>query len=550
MLASLRIQNLALVERLDWDLPKGFVAITGETGSGKSIIIGALKLVLGERADKTLIRSGAESCTVEAVFHLDDTAVLDAVLEEQGIDPCTDGELILKRTFTSTGTNRQWINCGATTLAVLRNAADALVDLHGPHEHQSLLSVEKQLELLDTFAGAEKLRANYSEHYRRLQKLEADREELSASEASLDRERELLAHQTQEIESAKLDPDEEEQLLARYHVARNGHRVLELSTQIVQLLAEADDAALARLGEAQRLFRELERCDPSQSPLAAEYAGVVSQLDEIARGIRDYASRVDLDPAQLAAIEERVTLIETLKRKYGRDVSEVIAFGAAARERLNRIESRGELLAQIETGIAAESRALTAAGAALSKARREAAPRLAKNVRAQLADLGFRKSELEITLTPGKPLATGMETVEFQFAPNPGEPARPLRSIASSGEISRVMLAIKTALADQDDVPLLVFDEIDANIGGEIAHAVGAKMRELGRKHQVLCITHLAQVAARADAQFVVAKASERQRTISTLTPVNDDARLAEIARMLGGGGPSALAHAKTLVGA
>lgn len=549
MLASLRIQNLALVERLDWELPSGFVAITGETGSGKSIILGALQLVLGERADKTLLRAGAESCTVEAVFQLGDTAAIDAQLAGQGIDPCAAGELILKRTFTAAGVNRQWINCGATTLVGLRGLGDALVDLHGPHDHQSLFSTEKQLELLDIFAGATALRRDYAQQFRTWQQLRAEHEDLAASENSLERERDLLAHQAGEIEAARLEPDEEETLHPRYHVARNSRRLIELSLQITQLLSEADDAALTRLAEVQRLFRELEKADPAQSANAATHASAIEQIEEVARALQHYAGHLEVDPGHLAQLEERVTLLESLKRKYGGELAAVIAFGEEARARLHRLENRGALIDRLAAEIKTAEAQVRTTGTALGGKRRVAAPKLAKQVRRELGDLGFQKAGFDITLTASNsPHATGLEAAEFLFAPNPGEPARPLRAIASSGEISRVMLALKTALAEEDAVPLLVFDEIDANLGGEIAHAVGAKMRRLGEAHQVLCITHLAQVAARAEAQFVVAKATTGQRTTSTLTAVSGRARLEEIARMLGGGGDSALAHARTLL--
>ena len=549
MLSSLRIQNLALVEDLEWTLSPGFISITGETGSGKSIIIGALKLLLGERTDKSLIRTGAESCSVEAIFHLDDVAKLNGQLSEHGIEPCAGEELILKRVFSQSGANRQFINCSATTLGVLKNTGDSLVDLHGPHDHQSLLSPEKQLDLLDSFAGTAALRADYQKHYREWNRLIAEHEDLSASEVSLGREIDLLKHQVNEIESTNLQTGEEEPLLAQYSLATNGRRLTELSTQIVQRLEESDDSVLTRLGEIQRIFRELEKLDPASVELAQTHANAVVQLEDIARALQRYSEKLDLDAGRLAEIEERVSLFESLKRKYGGTLGEVIAFGENAAARLKKIESRGEELERLQKEIEIANKSLLAAGSKLGDKRRIAAPKLAKDVKSQLLDLGFKKSEFNIVLAPvPKPGPAGLEVVEFTFAPNPGEPMKPLKSIASSGEISRVMLAVKTSLAAQDTIPLLVFDEIDANVGGEIAHAVGKKMRSLGEKHQVLCITHLPQVAAVADTQFVVTKEVRNGRTISQLQGVQGKARLEEIARMLGGKSDSALAHAKTLL--
>jgi DNA repair protein RecN (Recombination protein N) len=551
MLASLRIRNLALVEDLEWSLFPGFTAVTGETGSGKSIIIGALKLLLGERADKSLIRSGADACTVEALFQLEDPAAMNARLEENGAEPCHDGALILKRTFTAAGANRQFANASPTTLAVLKSVGDLLVDLHGPHDHQSLLSNEKQLDLLDAYAGAGRAHAGYAAQFSALNGLLAEHAELSASEASLEREIDLLRHQVAEIKAAQLEPGEEEEALARYAVASNSRRLIESAAAILQRASEADDSLLSGLAEVQRHFRDLEKLDPATAPLAASHASAVMELEEVARSLQHYLDTLDTDPEQLAALEERVSLFESLKRKYGPTIEQVIAFGDEAAGRLRKIESRGEELARLDSAIAHARETLAALGAKLTKLRAAAAPGLAADIRGQLRDLGFKKSEFAITLRPAdKPAAYGCESAEFLFAPNPGEPAKPLKLIASSGEISRVMLAIKSSLAAQDRIPLLVFDEIDANVGGEIAHAVGAKMRSLGEAHQVLCITHLPQVAAAAAAQYVVTKQYTGERTLSHLTEVKGKARIEEIARMLGGKTESALAHARTLLGA
>ena len=548
-LTSLRIRNLALVEDLEWRIGRGFIAVTGETGSGKSIILGALKLILGERADKSLIRTGADACSVEAVFDLADSAALNPWLEEQGVEPCEGGELIIKRSFTRAGANRQFINASATTAAVLNELGDSLVDLHGPHDHQSLLSVEKQLDLLDAFAGASAARRDYETLYRNLNALIAEHAALSSSESSLERELDLLRHQAREIEAAALREDEEAELVARYHVATNSRRLVELSTQIARRLADADDALLPGLAELTRLFRELEKLDPSTAPLAQTQADALAGLEDTVRELERYAGRLDLDPAQLAELEERVTLLETLKRKYGPGIPDVIAFGQQAAERLRKIESRGEELARLAREMESARCALMAAGEKLGDRRKAAAPKLAADVCGQLRDLGFKKSGFEIALAAlEKPGPHGLEAAEFLFAPNPGEPLKPLKAIASSGEISRVMLAVKSSLAGQDTIALLVFDEIDANVGGEIAHTVGAKMRSLGERHQVLCITHLPQVAAAAESQFVVTKEFRDERTHSRLSAVEGGARVEEIARMLGGKSESALAHARELL--
>ncbi|MEP6709742.1 MAG: DNA repair protein RecN [Verrucomicrobiota bacterium] len=548
VLTLLRIKNLALVEDLQWELRPGFTAITGETGAGKSIIIGALQLLLGERADKSFIRTGADLCTVEAVFEGEELAKFNPRLAELGVEASND-ELILKRSFSITGNNRQFVNGSPTTLAVLKILGDELVDLHGPHDHQSILSVERQLALLDAFAHAETALHDYQQHYRGVQALVAEQNALSTAESAREQELDLLRHQINEITAARLDPNEEIEIEARYRLASHSKRLIELATSISRRLSESDEAVLTQLGETQRLFRELDKIDPSLAQFAAAHEAAVVELSEIARMLDRYAERLDLDPAHLAQLEERVSLFETLKRKYGGSITEVIAFGERVEERMRKIEGRDAELERLATEIKIARADLNKAATALHNARVKAAPKLSDNIRRNLRDLGFRQSEFEAKVTTlDEPRASGIDALELLFSPNPGEPLKPLRMIASSGEISRLMLAIKSSLAAQDAIPLLVFDEIDANVGGEIANAVGAKMRTLSDEHQVLCITHLPQVAATAATHFVVTKEVRDGRTHSHLKEVTGKTRRAEIARMLGGQSESALKHATTLL--
>jgi len=548
VLTLLRIKNLALVEDLEWELRPGFTAITGETGAGKSIIIGALQLLLGERTDRSLIRTGAEQCAVEAVFEGKDLAKLNPQLEEAGVDSCV-GELILKRTFSSSGANRQFINGSPTTLTTLKTLGDELVDLHGPHDHQSLLSPARQLALLDGFAHAEESVREFSERYRHWQALRAEQAALSTAESAREQEIDLLRHQVAEIANANLSASEEEEISSRYKLAANSKRLIELAASISRHLSEAEDAILPQLSETQRLLRDLEKIDPEMGSLADAHAASVVELAEISQALARYAEKLDLDPAQLTALEERVSLFETLKRKYGGSLAEVIAFGERAAERMRKIEGRDAELERLSGEIESARTELERRGRALHKLRAKGAPKLSEHIRANLRDLGFRQSEFEAKLSAlNEARATGFDAVELLFSPNPGEPLKPLRAIASSGEISRLMLAIKSSLAAQDSIPLLVFDEIDANVGGEIANSVGAKMRTLGADHQVLCITHLPQVAAAAATHFVVTKEVKEGRTHSLMSELAGKARQEEIARMLGGKSESALKHAATLL--
>jgi DNA repair protein RecN (Recombination protein N) len=550
MLASLRIRNFALVERLEWDVPGGFVAITGETGAGKSILIGGLKLLLGDRADRSLIRAGAEECSAEAVFQVGGDAGIAVLLDEAGVEPCEGGQLVLKRTVAAGGGGRQLVNGSACTLALLRNLGDRLVDLHGPHDHQSLLSREAQTRLLDAYAGAERVRREYEFARRAWVALEAEQRTISTDDQAALREIDLLSHQVREIEATDLKPDEEEPLLARQRTAANAQRLIELTGEVQAALMDSEDSVDARLAESGRLLRELSRLDEAMGQIAERHGEAMEALREVARTVREYGDGIEAEPSALRAIEARLDAIETLKRKYGGTVAEVIAFGAQAAARLAELKNRDARREGLAAEVQAAKASVATAGRKLGKARAAAAPKLAESIRKHLNDLGFLKSGFEIQLERSdEPGTDGFETAEFVFSPNPGEPALPLRLIASSGEISRVMLALKTSLAGQDRVPVLVFDEIDANVGGEVAHAVAGKMHEISQGHQVLCITHLPQVAAGANAHFAIRKEVVGGRTQSLICELAGSDRERELARMLGDReGRAALAHARELL--
>src|SRR5437764_671076 len=437
----------------------------------------------------------------------------------------------------------------SAVLTLLRIRNLALVDLHGPHDDQSLLSPEKQLHLLDSFARAEQQLEEYRSLYRQLQTLLTEHAALDTAETAREQELDLLRHQIVEIESANLVAGEEDDIENRYKLASNSKRLIELASGIANRLSEADDSVLSQLAETQRLLREFEKIDSSIAQFSSAHAASVVELSEIARALFGYAEKLDLDPEQLTALEQRVSLFETLKRKYGGSIAQVIAFGRRTAERMQKIEGRDAELERLTKEIAEVRAQMNRAGDALRKLRAKAAPKLSETIRKNLRDLGFRQSEFEARLSPVEEShANGFDSVELLFSPNPGEPLKPLRAIASSGEISRLMLAIKSALAAHDSIPLLVFDEIDTNVGGEIAHAVGAKMRTLGNEHQLICITHLAPVAAAASSHFVVTKDVVRGRTFSNLREVTSKARQEEIARMLGGKSESALKLAASLL--
>jgi len=550
MLTTLRIKNLALVADLLLELQPGCNVITGETGAGKSIIIGALNLVLGERADRTLIRNGSDSCSVEAVFNVAGLrAPLPALLEENGLEPCEEGQLVLKRTFALAGASRQFVNGSPTTLAVLAEIGKWLVDMHGPHDHQSLLHPARQLAILDAYGNLAGERAAFGDLLRQRAALEGEKSALIVDEKTYAQQLDLLRFQVKEIETARFQPDEEAAVLAEFNRASNAAKLLQLSQTVLQGLSEGDDALLTQAGTIGRALQELQRTDPGATPLLDLHMSALAAYRELQGELSHYADKVEVDPARLAELEERLDLIHSLKRKYGATLAEVIEFGTRAKSHLQALESRDAELERINLALAKFQAEMVRTGKELTGKRRKVIPQLARAASKQLEDLGFKQSKFEVSLTAAaQPLASGWDEIEFQFAPNPGEPAKALRAIASSGEMARVMLALKTVLAAEDEIPVLVFDEVDANVGGETAHTVGEKMRQIGMKRQVLCITHLPQVAAPADAHYVVTKQVREGRTISEIALLNPKDRITELARMLGGQSDAARRHAAELL--
>ncbi len=550
MLGTLRIKNLAVVSDLTLELEPGLNILTGETGAGKSIVIGALNLILGQRADRTLIRGGAESCTVEAVF---DTkrlrASLGGFLEENGIEPADDGQVLIKRTFTAAGQNRQFVNGSPTTLQILEGLGEFLVDIHGPHDHQSLLHSPRQLAILDAYGSLDGAREKFARLVAEHGSVAARKAELIVDERTYAQQLDLLRHQVKEITGARLGPEEEATLEQEHQRAMHAARLIELCQSATELVG-GDDALLARGGALGRVLQELQRIDGGAADLGAMQEQAIETLRELQHELSHYADRLELDPARLRELDERITLLQSLKRKYGPKLADVIAFGEEAKRKLEALEGRDAELERLNSELKKIESALRDAGTDLTAKRKKLAPNLSKVVMRQLDELGFRQSHFEVAIKTDSTAWTqaGYDAVEFLFAPNPGEPPRPLRAIASSGEMARVMLALKTVLAAQDEVPVLVFDEVDANVGGETANVVGEKMAEIAKQRQVLCITHLPQVAAHATQHYLVEKHVESGRTVSTITELTAKQRVTELARMLGGQSDAARKHAAALL--
>lgn len=532
MLTRLSVRNLAIVESADVEFGGGLTVITGETGAGKSVLMGALELVLGARADASTVRDGAKEARIEAAFAV--PGVADAFLDAAGLPPCEDGVLLVRRAISATGGGRVHVNDAATTVQTLRALGKLLVDVHGPNDHQSLLEEGFQRGVLDAHGRLDT--SAYAAAWARLADLRAQRADLQGDDANVAETCERLRYAVDELDAAQLTPEDDDELPARHAAAAHAAEILDCANAATAALSEADDSAAAALVGAGARVREMARFHEAAGAWGETIERLTVEVQELAQEIADSASRLDADPEALQALDDRLSLVQRLKRKYAcPDVAALLALRDERARRLADLEGRGARLAALADEIAAAEAAVRAAGAKLTAARTKAAARLARAVTKELHGLGFLRAGFDVSLAPHAPDATGCDAVDFLFAPNPGEAARPLREIASTGEIARVMLAVKTVVAEHDAIPVLVFDEIDSNIGGEVGRAVGEKLRAVARHHQVIAITHLPQSAVYGARHLAVAKAVSGGRTRSTIQPLEGEARVAEIARMLGG---------------
>jgi DNA repair protein RecN (Recombination protein N) len=539
MLAELRIVNFALIDRLHLEFRPGFTVLTGETGAGKSLLIDAIGLLVGGRASTDHVRAGEEEAQLEAAFHLPEAHQVLQRLRTEGVIGPDESELILKRVISRSGRHRIYINGSLCPLRVLEELGGALIDIHGQHEQQSLLSVGNQLDAIDEFGGLRELRGRYEEAYRQWLDLTLQLETLSRSGIDRGRLEELLRFQIREIEQAGLHQDEEELLLGEKRRLDHAHRLRELAEHAYATLQGDEQGMLSRLGSVRRVLAELAQIDPQtgECPELAEAA--VIQLKDLSGRLRDYADRTEADPRRQSEIENRLDLIHRLKKKYGGSIEAVCAAQARAREELADIENLDHRIAEVTAQLKIVAGRLSHLSPQLSAKRREAAKRLEALVKAELAVLRMEHTTFQVSvggIERDKDFGPmGNDRVEFLLGNPTGEPPRPLGRTASGGELSRLMLALKTVLAEQDRVPVLVFDEVDAGVGGAVAAAMGMRLRRLGAYHQVFCITHLPQVASQADHHLLVEKRLDANRMTTWAKILNGTGREEEIARMLGG---------------
>ena len=551
MLRRLTIRNLAVVDDLQVGFGDGLNVITGETGAGKSLLMGALRLLLGERADRSLIRTGESQCTVLAEFGLSNSQTVNKVLEGLGHEPCEGGLLIIRRVITESA-SRNLVNDEPVTLQVLKRLGEVLVDMHGPYDHQSLLDPTKQLEILDAFGGIQKEQDLYTESYLMFRDTMDQIERLqNGSEEEHVRQMEFLTYRIEEIERANLNLEEETELERDHDQASHAQEMMELSGAVAQALTEGEGAAFEGLTAARTALQRLKSLLPDAAAWNDELEQAITSVQEIVRSLEGACDGWDASPDRMQWLDERLTTYRMLKRKYGSSVEEVLENLQAWRGQLNELESRDQRLEELMVKKAEKLKEVVASGEALRARREMVADQLSECITKSLAELGFEHGFFDITLEVKDPAPNGMDLIEFGFAPNAGEEMRPLRAIASSGEISRVMLAVKAVLAEQDKIPVLVFDEIDANIGGEIGGAVGRKLAHVAGNHQLLCITHLPQVAACGNTHLAVTKRVDAGRTFTEVNLLDEETRPVELARMLGGSetGDVSLEHAKAMLG-
>lgn len=522
MLRYLNIRNLAVIESLEVTFQPGLNVMTGETGAGKSIVVGAVGLLLGDRASADLVRTGEETAIVQAVFDHDGR------------------EIIVRREVTSQGRSRSFVDGSLVTAGALRDLGSALVDLHGQHEHQALLNADVHLDLLDHYAGLAEARDVVNAAFAAWTGAQADLDALSRQERDKDARAEFLRFQLAEIGRVQPAPGEDDELTASRRLLANAERLRRLCDESYGRLYEEDGSVVSSLASIWKRVAELAELDGRFSPFLEARDSIGAQLDELAGFLREYATHIDAAPERLQEVEDRLAELERLKRKYGPSLSDVLARREECTRELGALDSAGERLAELARRVTVEADAYLAAAGTLSRGRQQAAPGFARTLEAELANLAMERTRFEVRFdaadqAPARWTARGFDQAQFYVSPNPGEELRPLARIASGGELSRMMLALKTLASTDSPGKTLIFDEVDAGIGGRVADVVGQRLQALGRGFQVVCITHLPQIAASGNAHYRVSKTVRQQRTITTVEQLTAEMRVDELARMMAG---------------
>jgi DNA repair protein RecN (Recombination protein N) len=559
MLVELHVTNFALIDRLDLTFGAGLNILTGETGAGKSIIIDALGLALGGRAGADLVRTGAAKAVVEAVFDLTGApAEVLRRLSDAGLDSEEEADtlLVTRELVRSGGKSQCRINGRLMPVAILKEIAEGLVDVHGQHEHQSLLATDRHIDILDSWGGKDALvlRQQVATIYVETNSLKRERERLRTDARERARMLDLYRFQMEEIGSAQLQANEEEELTADRSRLANSEKLSAAATDAYVTLsgAERGSGALDALNTALSAVEHAAILDENLTVVAETLRSAVSYAEDAAHELRVYQETVEFNPERLEEIEARLDLLRTLKRKYGETLAEIIAYGEELTGKLDELENSEAREEELTTAIAKSEDKLNTAAARLTKARHKASENFAAGIAHELADLGMAATKFEVALEPQPMTSKGADHVEFLLSPNPGEPLRPLAKIASGGEMSRIMLAMKSVLARTGAVPTMIFDEIDVGVGGRTAQTIGDKLESLAKDAQIMCITHLPQIASRAGTHFFIEKKVQEGRTTVSVVPLDSEGRIEEIARMLGGSRRSetVVQHAREMLSA
>ena len=549
MLTDLIIKNFAIIENLHVTFGAGFNVLTGETGAGKSIIIDAVNLLLGGRARGDIIRTGEDQAAVEAIFDLGEDQFLRTKLEEVGLDAAS--ELLVRRVVSRSGKNRIFVNGSPVSLAQLRELVSGLVNIYGQHEHQSLQRPETHLQVLDTFASLQSTLVAYRSAYADWRTLQQDLNQLNLAERERQQRLDMLRYQQQELRAARLTVGEDDELEQERTILLHAERLTAATVGGYDNLYAGQDAVCEKLSMTATQLEALQQIDPRFGVLAETLRGSLYSLEDIATELHSYADKLDFEPQRQQQVEDRLAFLAQLKGKYAPTIAELMEYLEKITLELDDLDNIGSRRDQLQQQLERQREKLLQTGTILTQQRKDGAEKLATSVERELADLAMPKASFSLRLTPlSEPAADGLETGEFYLAANPGEEAQPLAKIASGGELSRIMLALKRSVPTGDTVKTLIFDEVDAGIGGEAATAVGEKISRLGKELQVLCVTHLPQVAAFADHHYRVVKEEKRGRTTTSLDLLDIDARTTEMARMLSGSQVSeqTLLHARELI--
>ena len=548
MLKELRIKNYAIIDELSIDFKAGLNILTGETGAGKSIIIESLGLILGERASDESIRSGEDSASVEAVYDISRVKNIKEKLSESGIET-ENNELIIRRQISRSGKNRSYINDSAVNLSLLKDIGDMLVDIHGQHEHQTLLHPENHSIVLDLFGNILPLREKCRENYSNLQNLQREVNELINKERERVQKIDLLNFQKEEIDKAELNTDEDEELKREKNLTQNAERLHRYATESYDILYSSEGSVTEKLNTVITAIGELSRIDSSTEKILNDGREVLFQIEDLASRIRDYSDKIEFNPNRLSEIDDRLAEITALKRKYGANIEDILNYRKKIDEDLEILSKSQERMDRLTTEIEKLKKEMEDTLMKLAREREKASDRFESMIEKELKELKMEKVRFKVEFFyeeddssfikyKGKPVKffpEGIGKIEFFFSPNIGEDLKPLSKIASGGELSRVMLSIKNILTNKDSIPVLIFDEVDAGIGGGVAEVVGEKLKKVSKGRQVFCITHLPQIASRADTHFQIAKKTSNGRTITSIKELKGEERVEEIARMAGG---------------